>query len=108
MAGAQTAEQKAAAEKAAAEAKAAQEAAAKKAAEESAAADKAAAEAKRERLDAAEKAASQVQVLGPVAVLALKSGGERYVYCGAPVGDEFTDEAIAHAKSIGLVGVPKK
>lgn len=109
MAGAQTAEQKAAAEKAAAEAKAkAEQEAAAKAAEEQEAADKAAAEAESERLDAAEKAASQVQVLGPVAVLALKSGGERYVYRGAPVGDEFTDEAIAHAKSIGLVGVPKK
>lgn len=87
MAAAQTAEQKAAAQKAAADsqptATAGQEAAAKKATE-------------------------QLQVLGPVAVLPLKAGGERYVYRGAPVGDDFTDEGIAHAKSVGLVGVPKK
>ena len=54
--------------------------------------------------EAAAQAADALQVIGPVAVLPLKSGGERYVYRGAPVGDEFTDEGIAHAQAIGLVG----
>ncbi|MDN3309566.1 hypothetical protein QWJ90_01340 [Microbacterium oryzae] len=109
MAAAQTAEQKAAADKEAAEsqAKAEQEAAAK-AAEEKAAAEKAAADAERDRVAAAAEAASQLQVIGPVAVLPLKSGGERYVYRGTPVGDDYTAEGVKHAQSVGLVGTPKK
>ncbi|RKE60458.1 hypothetical protein [Microbacterium sp. AG238] len=83
MAGHQSADQKA------------QDAAAKKAAEPQLAGEKAAAE--------------QLQVIGPVAVLPLNSGGERYAYRGAPVSsDEYTDEGIEHAKAIGLVGKPKK
>lgn len=83
MAGQQSADQKA------------QDSAAKKAAEPQSAEEKAAAE--------------QLQVIGPVAVLPLKSGGERYAYRGAPVSsDEYTDEGIEHAKAIGLVGKPKK
>ena len=81
-------------------------AAAQQSAEQKAAADKAAAE--EERVRAAEKAASTLQVIGPVAVLPLKSGGERYVYRGTSVGDEFTEEGVKHAKSIGLVGIPAK
>ena len=109
MAGQQTAqgaEQKAAAEKAAAEKAAAEKAAAEQKARETAAAEaaQAAADAEAARAEAAEQAADALQVIGPVAVLPLKSGGERYVYRGAPVGDEFTDEGIAHAQSIGLVG----
>ncbi len=42
-------------------------------------------------------------VSGPVAVLPLKSGGERYVFRGAPVGDEFTEDGVQHAISVGLV-----
>lgn len=42
-------------------------------------------------------------VVGPVAVLPLKSGGERYVYKGALVGPEFTDEGVAHAIAASLV-----
>lgn len=83
-----------------------QKAAAEKAAAEKAAADKAEAEA--ERVAAAEAAADTLQVIGPVAVLPLKAGGERYVYRGTPVGDEFTAEGIKHAKAVGLVGKPKK
>ena len=94
----QSAEQKAAAEKAAAE----------KAAAEKAAAEKAAAEAEAERVAAAEAAADTLQVIGPVAVLPLKTGGERYVYRGTPVGEEFTAEGVKHAKAVGLVGKPKK
>lgn len=101
----QSAEQKAAAEKAAAE-KAATEKAAAEA--EAAKAAQAAADAEAERAAAAEKAANTLQVIGPVAVLPLKSGGERYVYRGTPVGDEFTAEGIKHAQSVGLVGKPKK
>ncbi|GGH34197.1 hypothetical protein [Microbacterium album] len=112
MAAAQTAEQKATAQKAAADSQASaaaeQDVAAKKAAEDKAAAEQAAADAERARLEAAKKAASQLQVIGPVAVLPLKSGGERYVYRGAPVGDEFTEEGVKHAQSVGLVGKPKK
>lgn len=94
----------------AAAAKAAEEKAAEeKAAAEKAAADKAAAEkAETERAKAAEAAANALQVIGPVAVLPLKSGGERYVYRGTAISDEFTDEGIKHAKSVGLVGKPKK
>lgn len=47
-------------------------------------------------------------VLGPVAVLPLVGGGERYVYRGAPVGDEYTKEGVKHAQAVGLVGKPKK
>ncbi|MGW9270795.1 hypothetical protein [Microbacterium sp. NPDC055599] len=94
----QSAEQKAAADKAAAE----------KAAADKAEAEKAAAEAEAERVAAAEAAADTLQVIGPVAVLPLKTGGERYVYRGTPVGDEFTAEGIKHAKAVGLVGKPKK
>ncbi|RZT59322.1 hypothetical protein EV140_1927 [Microcella alkaliphila] len=84
-------------------------AAAEKAAAEKAAAEKAAAEkAETERAKAAEAAANALQVIGPVAVLPLKSGGERYVYRGTAISDEFTDEGIKHAKSVGLVGKPKK
>jgi hypothetical protein len=110
----QSAEQKAAADKAAADKAAADKAAADKAAADTAAADKAAAEkaaaekAEAERIEAAEAAANTLQVIGPVAVLPLKAGGERYVYRGTPVGDEFTDEGIKHAKAVGLVGKPKK
>lgn len=99
----QSAEQKAAAEKAAAE-----KAAAEKAAADKVAAEKVAAEAEAERVAAAEAAADTLQVIGPVAVLPLKAGGERYVYRGTPVGDEFTTEGIKHAKAVGLVGKPKK
>ena len=109
----QSAEQKAAADKAAADKAAADKAAADKAAAEKAAADKAAAEkaaaeAEAERVAAAEAAADTLQVIGPVAVLPLKTGGERYVYRGTPVGDEFTADGIEHAKAVGLVGKPKK
>lgn len=69
---------------------------------------KAAAEAEAERVAAAEAAADTLQVIGPVAVLPLKAGGERYVYRGTPVGDEFTTDGIKHAKAVGLVGKPKK
>ena len=80
-----------------------------KAAADKAAADKAAAdEAEAARVEAAEKAATTLQVIGPVAVLPLKAGGERYVYRGTPVGDEFTPEGIKHAQTVGLVGKPKK
>lgn len=109
----QTAEQKAAADKAAAEAqaKAAAEKAAADAAEaEKAAADKSAqdaADAEAARVAEAEKAACALQVIGPVAVLPLKAGGERYVYRGAPITDDFTEEGVEHAKSVGLVGKPK-
>lgn len=102
----QSADQKAAAEKAAAEKAAADKAAADKAAAETAAAEAAAAEA--ERAAAAEAAADTLQVIGPVAVLPLKAGGERYVYRGTPVGDDFTAEGIKHAQAVGLVGKPKK
>jgi hypothetical protein len=71
MAAAQTAEQKAAADQLAVD---------------EASAIAAAATAEAERVEAAEKAATQLQVIGPVAVLPLKSGGERYVYRGSPVG----------------------
>ena len=98
---AQSAEQKAAAEKAAAEKAAAEQKARETAAGEAA---QAAADAEAARAEAAAQAAEALQVIGPVAVLPLKSGGERYVYRGAPVGDEFTDEGIAHAQAIGLVG----
>lgn len=109
----QSAEQKAAAEKAAADKAAAEKAAADKAAAEQAAADKAAAEqaateAEAARVAAAEDAANTLQVIGPVAVLPLKAGGERYVYRGTPVGDEFTKEGVKHAQAVGLVGKPKK
>lgn len=102
----QSADQKAAAEKAAADKAAADKAAADKAAAETAAADAAAAEA--ERAAAAEAAADTLQVIGPVAVLPLKAGGERYVYRGTPVGEDFTTEGIKHAKAVGLVGKPKQ
>ena len=105
MAAAQTAEQKAAAEKAAAEAQAKADAEKAAADAEQANADAAAAEA--ERVQAAEKAAAALQVIGPVAVLPLKSGGERYVYRGTPITDDFTKEGVEHAKSVGLVGKPK-
>ncbi|MBN9176116.1 MAG: hypothetical protein J0I43_01925 [Microbacterium sp.] len=108
----QTAEQKAAAEKAATEAQAkadAEKAAAEAAAAEKAAAEKAAqdaADAEAARVAEAEKAASALQVIGPVAVLPLKAGGERYVYRGTPITDDFTAEGVEHAKSVGLVGAP--
>jgi len=113
MAGAQqapqTEEQKAAAAKAAAETKAAADkAAADKLAKEQEEARQAAAAAEAERVAAAEKAANTLQVIGPVAVLPLKSGGERYVYRGTPIGDEFTAEGVKHAQSVGLVGKPKQ
>ncbi|WP_288870856.1 hypothetical protein [uncultured Microbacterium sp.] len=69
---------------------------------------KAAAEAEAERVAAAEAAADTLQVIGPVAVLPLKTGGERYVYRGTPVGEEFTADGVKHAKAVGLVGKPKK
>ncbi|MEX8031685.1 hypothetical protein AB6V29_01470 [Microbacterium sp. 20-116] len=95
----QTEEQKAAAAKAAAE----------KAAKEQAEAASAAEEAEAARAAEAEKATEGLQVIGPVAVLPLKSGGERYVYRGTPVNTkEFTSEGIEHAKAIGLVGTSKK
>ena len=99
---------KAAEEKAAAEKAAADKAAAEKLAAEQAESAKVAAAAEAERVKAAEAAANTLQVIGPVAVLPLKSGGERYVYRGAPVGDEFTEEGVKHAKSVGLVGKPGK
>lgn len=100
----QTEEQKAAAAKAAAE-----KAAADKVAKEQAEAASAAAEAEAARVAEAEKAAEGLQVIGPVAVLPLKSGGERYVYRGTPVNtEEFTAEGITHAKAVGLVGELKK
>ncbi len=99
----QSAEQKAAAEKAAAEKAAAEQAAADKTA-----AEQAATEAEAARVAAAEDAANTLQVIGPVAVLPLKAGGERYVYRGTPVGDEFTKEGVKHAQAVGLVGKPKK
>ena len=114
----QSAEQKAVADKAAAEKAAADKAAAEKAAAEKAAADKVAAEkaaaeqaateAEAARVAAAEEAANTLQVIGPVAVLPLKAGGERYVYRGTPVGDEFTKEGVKHAQAVGLVGKPKQ
>ena len=85
-------------------------AAAQQTAEQKAAADKAAqdaADAEAARVAEAEKAASALQVIGPVAVLPLKSGGERYVYRGTPITDDFTKEGVEHAKSVGLVGKPK-
>ncbi len=110
MAAQQTAAEKAAADKATAEAAAkaeAEKAAAEAAAADKAAAEKAAADAEAERVAAAEKAASALQVIGPVAVLPLKAGGERYVYRGTPITDDFTKEGVEHAKSVGLVGTPK-
>jgi hypothetical protein len=100
-----TAEEKAAAEKveaerlaAEAEAKSETEAAAKAEAEKAAAKDK----------PATATRASGLVVVGPVAVLPLKSGGERYVYRGTPIGDDFTKEGVEHAQSVGLVGKTKK
>lgn len=55
----------------------------------------------------ARKAPGQV-VIGPVAVLPLVAGGERYVYRGAPITDEFTKDGVKHAVSVGLVGKPTK
>lgn len=110
MAAQQTSAEKAAAEKAEAEAAAKAEAekvTAEAAAAAKAAAEKAAADAEAERVAAAEKAASTLQVIGPVAVLPLKSGGERYVYRGTRITDDFTKEGVEHAKSVGLVGKPK-
>lgn len=101
---------KAAAREAAAE-KAAQAAAAEQEAAEKAAAEKAAAEKVTAAGTAANQAASkpaQLEVIGPVAVLPLVAGGERYVYRGTPVGDEFTQEGVKHAQAVGLVGKPKK
>ncbi|VXB32944.1 hypothetical protein [Pseudoclavibacter sp. 8L] len=115
-----TAEQKAEAAKAAADQKAAEqqaEAAAAKAAQDKAEADRqaqeraeaaqAAAATEAARVAAAEEAATVLQVIGPVAVLPLVAGGERYVYRGTPVGEGFTAEGVAHAVSVGLVGIPK-
>ena len=100
--------EKVAAEKAAVDKAAAEKAAADKLAAERAEAEKSAAEAEKARIEAAEAAAESLQVIGPVAVLPLKSGGERYVYRGTPVGKEFTEEGVKHAQSVGLVGKPKK
>ena len=49
----------------------------------------------------------QLVVIGPVAVLPLVTGGERYVYRGAPAGDEYTEEGIKHAQAVGLVSTPE-
>ena len=94
-------QQNSAAEKAAAE-----KAEAERLAQAKEEADKAAADAEAERLENAEMASSTLQVIGPVAVLPLKAGGERYVYRGTPVGEAFTEEGVAHAISVGLVGEP--
>ncbi|WP_017791881.1 hypothetical protein [Leucobacter salsicius] len=61
-------------------------------------------------LDAAPAVADKevFTVIGPVAVLPLVFGGERYAYRGAVVGDEFTPEGIAHAQSVGLVSSSAK
>ena len=99
MAGQQNTPDKAAADKAAAEKLAAENAAAENAAAEQATADQVAADV---------EAAQALYVIGPVAVLPLKSGGERYVYRGTPIGEEFTDEGVKHAESVGLVGKPNK
>lgn len=47
---------------------------------------------------------SELKVTAPVAVLPLKAGGERYVYRGGAVGDEYTKEGVEHARSVGLIG----
>jgi len=113
MAGTQTAEQKAAADKAVAEKQAADEKAKQDAAAKAAAESKAKADAEQKAAESGAAKASTTKapglvVLGPVAVIPLVSGGERYVYRGAPVGDEFTKEGVKHAQSVGLVGKPKK
>lgn len=103
MAAQQTAEQKAAAEKAEAERIEAEKAAEeKRIADEKVAAEKAAAQ---QAANAPET--PQRVVLGTAVVLALKDGGERYLYRHATVGDGYTDAAIEHAESIGLIGVVK-
>jgi hypothetical protein len=110
MAAQQTAEQKAAAEKAAADVQAAA-LASKEAAEKRAADEKAAAEAEAARQAAQEPVVEpetpQRVVLGAAVVLALVDGGERYLYRGATVSDGYTESAIEHAESIGLIGVVK-
>ena len=106
MAGQQSADQKT--QDAAAKKAADDQAAAQKAAADRAAAERAAVTAEADRVAAAVTAAEQLQVIGPVAVLPLKAGGERYVYRGAPVDeDTFTEAGIKHATAIGLVGKPK-
>ncbi|PPF18272.1 hypothetical protein C5B92_07085 [Rathayibacter sp. AY1A4] len=87
MAAAQTAEQKAAAEKAEAE-----RIEAEKAAQE----------------PANDPETPQRVVLGAAVVLALKDGGERYLYRGDVVGSGYTAASLKHVESIGLVGTPKK
>lgn len=48
-------------------------------------------------------------VVGPVAVLPLKAGGERYVYRSAAVQpvEPFTEAGVAHAVAAGLVELVK-
>ena len=46
-----------------------------------------------------------IKVTGAAVVLRTKSGSERYLYGGASViADEFTEDSVKHAKSIGLIG----
>jgi hypothetical protein len=85
-----------------AEEKAAEQAEVERIAAEATAAQVAAEEA--EKASAKPAARGGLIVTGPVAVLPLKSGGERYVYRGTPVGAEFTKEGVEHAQSVGLVG----
>jgi hypothetical protein len=91
MAAAQTAEQKAAAEKAEAERLASEQAEA-------------------ERIAAAQTAESEDEppaplyvVTGAAVVLPLESGSERYLYRGNPIGGGYTKAGIEHALSIGLI-----
>lgn len=80
-----------------------------KAAADKAAADKAAAEKATAAKPAQQAKAPALVVTGAVAVLALKGGGERYVYRGSPVDAAlYTAESVKHHQAVGLVGKPKK
>lgn len=107
MAAAQSAEQKAAAEKAAAEKQAAEQ----KAAEDKVAAEQKAAEesAQAEADAAAEESTGQRYVVtGAAVVLPTVDKSERYLYRNAPVDPAaFTPEGIKHALSIGLIAEVK-
>jgi hypothetical protein len=102
MAAEQTAEQKAAADKAAekqaADEKAKQDAAAK------AAADKAAADAKAKASTDSTKKSRSFKVVGAAVVLRAEDGSERYLYRGAPVDPAaWSKDSIKHATAVGLI-----
>lgn len=109
MAADQTAAQKAADEKAAAEAKVAEEQRAAEAKAQQEAESKAAAEAEARagKAEAKTRAAATSKghrVIGAAVVLRTKDKAERYLYRGAVVPDGvFADDSIKHALSVGLI-----